>query len=146
MKRYIFILTLFSVFAFSSCEIETSDNGDLDGFWHMVSVDTLDTGGRADYSEKLIFWSVQHKLLQLNDRTGAGKEVLCRFAHYGDSLRIYSPHEMSREPGGDIPLTDSTLLLPYGINSIDEHFKVEVLNNKNMVLKTHKIRLTFKKM
>ena len=31
-----------------SCEIETSHNGDLDGFWHLTGVDTLATGGKRD--------------------------------------------------------------------------------------------------
>lgn len=28
----------------NSCEVDSSDNGDLDGFWHLESVDTLATG------------------------------------------------------------------------------------------------------
>ena len=29
----------------ASCELETSDNGKFDGFWHLERVDTLATGG-----------------------------------------------------------------------------------------------------
>ena len=30
----------------AGCDIETSDNGDLDGMWRLESVDTLASGGR----------------------------------------------------------------------------------------------------
>lgn len=33
-----------SMFAFSSCELESSDNGKLDGFWHLESIDSLENG------------------------------------------------------------------------------------------------------
>ena len=46
MKKIIGILFFaVLVFTLSSCEIETSQNGDLDGFWHLEQVDTLATGG-----------------------------------------------------------------------------------------------------
>lgn len=32
------------VMVFSSCEMETSKNGDLDGYWHLESIDTLENG------------------------------------------------------------------------------------------------------
>ena len=37
---------------FTACGIdfEGSDNGKLDGFWHLEKVDTLATGGVTDYS------------------------------------------------------------------------------------------------
>jgi len=35
------IVMAFAISAMMSCEIETSGNGDLDGFWHLVRVDTL---------------------------------------------------------------------------------------------------------
>ena len=41
--------------AMTSCTIESSDNGKLDGFWHMEQVDTLATGGTQDLSDSLMF-------------------------------------------------------------------------------------------
>ena len=35
-----------SMFAFSSCELESSDNGKLDGFWHLESIDSLENARR----------------------------------------------------------------------------------------------------
>ena len=41
MIRLIWMFLLGSLaLVMSSCEMETTDNGDLDGFWHLESVDT----------------------------------------------------------------------------------------------------------
>ena len=57
----------FAISAMMSCEIETSGNGDLDGFWHLVRVDTLSTGGMCDMSGRRVFWSVQVGILNATD-------------------------------------------------------------------------------
>lgn len=45
MKKIIGVLSLaVMMLTLSSCEVETSQNGDLDGFWHLEQVDTLATG------------------------------------------------------------------------------------------------------
>ena len=44
MKRkdiYTIIAAWLTAVLSASCEIETSDNGDLDGFWHLERVDTI---------------------------------------------------------------------------------------------------------
>ena len=38
----------------TGCEIHTSNNGDLDGFWQLRSIDTLSTGASADAGERRI--------------------------------------------------------------------------------------------
>jgi hypothetical protein len=48
-----------------SCELETSGNKELDGYWQMSQVDTLATGGITDTREALIYWGIQGKLLQI---------------------------------------------------------------------------------
>ena len=46
MKKIIGVLSLaVMMLTLSSCEVETSQNGDLDGFWHLEEVGTLATGG-----------------------------------------------------------------------------------------------------
>lgn len=72
----------------SSCSIETSDNGDLDGFWHLERIDTIATGGINDLSGQLIFWSVNNKLLMLK---GSGSSYYLRFRQTDDSLVVFSP-------------------------------------------------------
>ncbi len=81
MKKIIGILFFaVMVFSLSSCEIETSQNGDLDGFWHLEQVDTLATGGTCSFADKRIFWGCQYKLIQVGDYNHfeAGRGLLLR--------------------------------------------------------------------
>ena len=57
----------------SACTIETSDNGDLDGYWHLEQVDTLATGGKLNLSKERVFWGVQHKLISCEHHRHNGK-------------------------------------------------------------------------
>ena len=42
MRKLLYIFIVLMMFA--ACDIHTSDNGDLDGYWQLRSVDTLSTG------------------------------------------------------------------------------------------------------
>lgn len=128
----------------AACDIETSGNGDLDGYWSLRQIDTLETAGTADVSEQRIFWSVQHNLLQADDRTGAHASCLFRFQHTGNTLVLSSPYAYGRENGDD-PIDDVTLLQPFGINAIPETFTIEKLNGSDMVLRSEPLRLHFRK-
>lgn len=46
---------LMALGSLSSCTLESSDNGDLDGYWHLESIDTLATGKTGDYSNRRFF-------------------------------------------------------------------------------------------
>ena len=63
MRKIFYILTLGVLLV--SCELETSGNEELDGYWQMNQVDTLSTGGVADTREALVYWGIQGKLLQI---------------------------------------------------------------------------------
>ena len=73
MKRYrilpIAFVALIGIFlmVFSSCEMETSKNGNLDGYWHLESIDTLENGGTCDFSARKVFWGIEHKLILIRD-------------------------------------------------------------------------------
>lgn len=59
------LATLATPFLLASCNVETSDNGPLDGFWHLERVDTLATGGSTDYHKGYVFWGVQKDLMYI---------------------------------------------------------------------------------
>ena len=63
MRKIVYILALCTFLV--SCELETSGNKELDGYWQMCQVDTLATDGVADTREALIYWGLQGKLLQI---------------------------------------------------------------------------------
>ena len=80
MRKLLYILTLGVVLA--SCELETSGNKELDGYWQMCQVDTLATGGIADTHEALIYWGIQGNLLQIRFSENGkylGEGLLFRF-------------------------------------------------------------------
>lgn len=137
----------------SACEMEKSSNGDLDGFWHLEAVDTLATGGTCDYSERKVFWGVQHKLVAVRNFAEDSPSLgfYFRFSQTGDSLILSSPyanhwHEGDGEQGGDIPVEEVTdEMRSYGINLLEEHYHKEALSGSKMILSTSKLRLRFKK-
>ncbi len=137
--------------AFSSCELEKSKNGDLDGFWHLESVDTLATRKTADLSNLHIFWGIEHKLIAVRE-TDKGKErFYFRFEQTSDSLKLTKVyvnhgHQDNGDDGGDIPLNEVTEdLRYYGVNAIPEGYQKEALDGSKMILKSKTLRLKFKK-
>lgn len=147
MNRFIpsFCLFCATIALLASCELESSNNGDFDGYWHMQHVDTLATGGQFDLSDSLRFWAVQMSLLSLTDKSGNAGDYLLRFSYDSDTLRLYDPHHNNRMEG-DPALDDATLLAPYGINAVDEVFLIERLKGSVMILKGDSLRLTFNKL
>ena len=138
------ILIIFYVLLlFCSCDLETSKNGDLDGFWHLERVDTLSTSGSLDLSQAKLFWAFQKDLLQLR---GDEQEFYLRFNHNDDQLDLSNPHLRDREKD-DPAISSSTMYLirPYGINEEEEYFQVINLDNDNMVLRNQDLQLWFRK-
>ena len=138
------ILIIFYVLLlFCSCDLETSKNGDLDGFWHLERVDTLSTSGSLDLSQAKLFWAFQKDLLQLR---GDEQEFYLRFNHHDNYLDLSDPRLRDREKD-DPAISSSTmyLILPYGINEEEESFQVVTLDNDNMVLRNQNLQLWFRK-
>lgn len=145
MKRIVYILTLSVMLV--SCELETSGNKELDGYWQMSQVDTLSTGGVADTREALVYWGVQGKLLQIRFSENGkflGEGLLFRFNRDDDMLTLSSPilHHLYET---DEPISDVELLKPFGIFNLEEVFSIEELNDDVMVLASDTLRLHFRR-
>ena len=145
MRKIFYILTLGMLFV--SCELETSGNDELDGYWQMSQVDTLSTGGVADTREALVYWGIQGKLLQIRFSENGkylGEGFMFRFNREDDVLTLSSPilHHLYKT---DEPITDVEVLKPYGIFDIEEVFTIEELNDHNMVLTNDVLRLHFRR-
>lgn len=139
------IILSFIIFAITlaSCTLETSNNGDLDGFWHLTSIDTLATGRTADYSEKQVFWMFQGKLYKMREYE-SGIAVVGHFRVEGDSLLItdvYKDDRMVDDPS----ITNIAELKIYGVNAIGEHFSITRLSSSRMTLQSRVLKLSFKK-
>jgi hypothetical protein len=145
MRKILYILTLCVLFV--SCELETSGNKELDGYWQMSQVDTLATGGIADTREALIYWGIQGKLLQIRFSENGkylGEGLLFRFERGAYTLNLSSPirHHLYET---DEPIDDVEILKPFGIYDLEEVFSIEELNDDNMVLFNDELRLHFRR-
>lgn len=137
-------------YTFLSCEIERSDNGKLDGFWHLESVDSLENGHQADYTHRRAFWGIENKLLYAYD-ADLLVNYYCRFTQTQDSViitKVYLDHghQDNGIDGGDLPVdavNDS--LRYYGINHLPEHYLKERLDGSKMILKSKQLRLYFRR-
>ena len=138
-KTIIAMLSLAAVLCVS-CEIETSGNGSLDGFWQLSQVDTIG-GSSADMRAKGVFWAVQTDLLEARS---ASADVFFRFSYTGDSLFLSDPY-MNNRDSSDIKVTDASQLTSLGINSLDERFRVVTLDGGTMVLRSDVLLLSFRK-
>jgi hypothetical protein len=148
-KIFNFLIAMLPLLA--SCELETSDNGDFDGYWHLVGVDTLANAKHKDLSQQRIFWAVQFHLIQLRgadrkDEGGNGREYYEQFKLDQSQLTLSNPHEKDRE-AGDPVITEERLdeIQAYGINALTEHFDVLRLNKDEMLLKSSTLQLQFRK-
>ena len=143
MKKSIYILLLLPIF-FISCEIETSNNGKLDGYWQLQSFDTLSTGGVCDMSKSGIYWCVEKDLLLVRN-IKKGERILFRFKQSENTLSIHSPHVFGGQQYETIPLEDESRLVPFGIHGTEDIYKVDKLSNSCLVLTDKQLRLRFRK-
>lgn len=129
----------------SGCTLETSGNGKLDGYWHLMEVDTISSGGKCDMSQRRVFWGIQAKIINISDRDNTSCDFSFRFEETNSMLRLYAPFVHDRSVG-DTAVDDATLLAPFGLDSLEQGFKIEMLKSGTMRLATEKLKLHFKKM
>lgn len=146
MKKLLIAVTcIFGIIVMNSCSLETSNNGDLDGFWHIVSIDSINTGNSLNLKESKLFWSIQSHLLDTKDTDLKYEECISHFEKVGDSLFIKDSYIYNRAEG-DIKIDDIQYLSPYGINKLGEHFKILQLNSDEMLLSSESLRIRFQKL
>lgn len=134
-----------ALMVFVACSFEISSNGPLDGMWHLEQIDTLATQGTLDLSGQYYYWSVQNHLLNFQRRQVPYAEYIWRFDQGKETLTIHTPF-ISARLEGDIPLTDVTIVQPFGANNLAESYQIEKLTKQRMVLKSELLRLVFRKM
>ena len=142
MKKITFLFAAFLLL--TSCEIEFSNNGKLDGFWQMIAVDTLATRHTSDLKTSGRTWAFQGRLLEMRDTKGGYSDLYFSFEHRGDSLFLDSPYLSDRD-ADDIKITDVNIVRPYGVNGLKEGFEIESLSNNKLILRSKTLRLMLRK-
>lgn len=155
MKKIILMACL-AVTLFTACDLESSDNGDFDGFWQLTQVDTLATGRSGDMRSEHIFWSVQGTLLKMttnnNDWLQDGKvnylPVVCHFRLEQKQLHLTDVMADLRgmsEENPDSIITDPATVAFYGLTQVNETFDVLHLSGDQMTLRNAAYILRFRK-
>ncbi|OFO71715.1 hypothetical protein HMPREF2983_08920 [Prevotella sp. HMSC077E09] len=142
MKKITFLFA--ALLLLTSCEIEFSNNGKLDGFWQMIAVDTLATQHTSDLKTSGRTWAFQGRLLEMRDTKGGYSDLYFSFEHRGDSLFLDSPYLSDRD-ADDIKITDVNIVRPYGVNGLKEGFEIESLSNNKLILRSKTLRLMLRK-
>ena len=142
MKKITFLFA--ALLLLTSCEIEFSNNGKLDGFWQMIAVDTLATQHTSDLKTSGRTWAFQGRLLEMRDTKGGYSDLYFSFEHRGDSLFLDSPYLSDRDVD-DIKITDINIVRPYGVNGLKEGFEIENLSNNKLILRSKTLRLMLRK-
>lgn len=130
MKKYILLLILTTLI---SCG-KTPINGDLDGRWQLMKVDYHTT--KEVVTPEFTYFDVNLHLMQLKkivggtDRPGG---INARFTHTEDSLFIRTIHSTKNE------------VRKFGLCDTIQHFYVEKLTSKKMILDSDSSRLEFRK-
>ena len=142
MKKITFLFAAFLLL--TSCEIEFSNNGKLDGFWQLIAVDTIATQHTSDLKTSGRTWAFQGRLLEMRDTKGGYSDLYFSFEHRGDSLFLDSPYLSDRD-ADDIKITDVNIVRPYGVNGLKEGFEIESLSNNKLILRSKTLRLMLRK-
>ena len=148
LTRFFLIISVISLM--TACHMESSENGHLDGFWHLVrvdtlSIDTLSIVGTSDLSQDYFFWAFQFQLLSVRNTQKSPEEYFLRFQRQGDELVLSDPFQYVLQ-GKDAPVENIDLLRPFGINDQEERFRIVHLSSRRMTLKNHFLVLTMQKL
>ena len=143
LTRFFLIISVISLM--TACHMESSENGHLDGFWHLVRVDTLSTGGTSDLSQDYFFWAFQFQLLSVRNTQKSPEEYFLRFQRQGDELVLSHPFQYVLQ-GKDAPVENIDLLRPFGINDQEERFRIVHLSSRRMTLQNNFLVLTMQKL
>lgn len=129
---------------FSSCTLEISDNGKLDGYWQLSSIDTLANGHSINMRNSGIFWGIQNDLLITRSTITPYGEIIYDFEIKNDSIKLSNPYILNRD-SSDIKVLDISKLKRFGINELEEKFHIINLQTDKFILKSKILILYFRK-
>lgn len=145
MRKTMVYILLAACTMLASCNIVTSDNGDLDGLWQLTTMEDLQTGAVSDGRDvnNGLNWSFQSSLLVMR----GADEFIFSFEHADGLLKVYNPYFSGRflEAKDDTPVTDAAVLNVYGVCQLEEYFRILQLDNSSMLLESANMRLSFRK-
>ena len=151
IKAY-FFMTLTAAAFWACSNYETSGNGAFDGLWQLEQVDTMATGGITDMHDELIFWAVQHRVLEMRcskmtaDGTAMVRlSVYYHFRRSGDTLQFLADPYPVLNLRPEDPYAELKHVQAYGLSRFDETFQVLSLDDNHLTLQSELYRMYFRK-
>ena len=144
MRKSVWSVLLAGLLTMTGCTFETSDNGSLDGYWQLTSVDSLANPSSTDMRESGFYWAVQARLLEVRNVKTSLVRVFFRFERTDGKLILSNPVASERLEG-DSMITDVTQLRPYGLTRLNDTLEVLRLDNERMILESEIVRMHFRK-
>lgn len=146
MKKKIFhILAVCTLAALGSCG-DFDINGDLDGMWHLRTVEDLTKNEITSVKEQCVYYSVQQNLITVKRLYRSDSPVIYdthigRFIHTKDSLILHNFRIFQNE---GIEATPQSLA-PFYLDGTTSRYSIKKLDSDEMVLRSDLRELFFKK-
>lgn len=146
MKKIIYsILTACTLAWTTSCG-DYDINGDLDGMWHLRTIETLANNSVENVKEQCVYYSIQQNLISVKrlykpNSTEQYKQHIGRFIHTSDSLILHDFRVFQKE---SIVATAEDLA-PFYLVGTTSRYAIKKLDADEMVLRTGSQEFTFKK-
>lgn len=127
-----------------SCDKKWPINGNLDGYWQLMTVETKTDGTKKDCHRMYI--GIQLHMIELKDLGNNGYESFFGEFNYNEDEDIVIiknlKEKSSTSDNGKV--ADITDLNPYGINALETGFKVVKADGKTLILESNYARLTMR--
>ena len=148
MKRPYLLSLIVALLTLTACD-KMPINGDLDGMWQLMSIQTPD--GVRDMKSQRVYISIQLHLTQWNDLS-TNRTFFSHFTHRGDSLNFFDIAHASKHAVDD---NQDEWVTPkemheglfdcWGIHSINPRFRILKLDSEAMELQQADTLLRYRK-
>lgn len=128
-----------------SCDKKWPINGNLDGNWQLMTVETIADGSKTDCHRMYI--GIQLHMVELKDLGGNGYESFFGEFSYDEDKEIAIMKNLKgkKSTSDNGQPANPEALKPYGLNSDQENiFKVIKADGKHLVLESDYARLTMR--
>lgn len=127
-----------------SCDKKWPINGNLDGYWQLMTVETKADGVKTDCNR--MYMGIQLHMIELKDLGGNGyKSFFGEFSYDEDQNIVVIKNLKGKSSTSDNgQLANIKDLNPYGINAQETIFKVVKADGKTLILESDYARLTMK--
>lgn len=146
MKKIIYSILAACTLAWTTSCGDYDTNGDLDGMWHLRTVETLADNSVENVKEQCVYYSIQQNLITVKrlykqNSEEKYKQHIGRFIHVGDSLILHNFRVFQDE---SVIATNESLHSFY-LDATTSRYAVKKLNADEMVLRSNLRELAFKK-